>query len=279
MHWLSIASIPLLVFGLWLYTAQLSRGFPAIRGKRICFLIAHPDDEAMFFAPTVLALTKPELGNHVKILCLSSGDANGLGETRKKELITSGLMLGLRSSDDIFVFEDRNFPDSMSVTWNPRLISNLLTTTFAPKMASIAATSAPQTTVDIVITFDEHGISHHPNHRSLYHGATTFIKSLMHRHTGWECPIALYTLTSVNIVRKYSSVLDAPATIFNLIFRKKEQSAFPTPLLYVSGLREYVAARSAMVRGHKSQMVWFRWGWIALGRYMILNDLKKEKVL
>jgi LmbE family N-acetylglucosaminyl deacetylase len=47
--------------------------FPKLRNKRICLLIAHPDDEAMFFAPTVLALTAPSLGNHVKILCLSSG--------------------------------------------------------------------------------------------------------------------------------------------------------------------------------------------------------------
>jgi len=59
----------------WLYTAQLSRTyFPQIRNKRICLLIAHPDDEAMFFAPTLLALTAPELGNHVKILCLSTGN-------------------------------------------------------------------------------------------------------------------------------------------------------------------------------------------------------------
>jgi N-acetylglucosaminylphosphatidylinositol deacetylase len=27
----------------------------------------------MFFAPTLLALTRPEYGNHVKLLCLSSG--------------------------------------------------------------------------------------------------------------------------------------------------------------------------------------------------------------
>lgn len=46
---------------------------PTLENKRICLLIAHPDDEAMFFAPTVLALTRPETGNHVKILCLSSG--------------------------------------------------------------------------------------------------------------------------------------------------------------------------------------------------------------
>lgn len=46
---------------------------PQLQNKRVCLVIAHPDDEAMFFAPTVLALTKPETGNHVKILCLSTG--------------------------------------------------------------------------------------------------------------------------------------------------------------------------------------------------------------
>jgi len=30
----------------------------------------------MFFAPAVLGLTRPETGNHVKILCLSSGAYN-----------------------------------------------------------------------------------------------------------------------------------------------------------------------------------------------------------
>jgi hypothetical protein len=60
---------------LWFYTAQISRTptFQKIRNKRICLLIAHPDDEAMFFAPTLLALTDPAMGNHVKILCLSTG--------------------------------------------------------------------------------------------------------------------------------------------------------------------------------------------------------------
>jgi hypothetical protein len=73
MHWIAWASVPILVFGLWLYTSQLSASFPMLQGKRLLLLIAHPDDEAMFFAPTLLALTRPELGNHVKILCLSSG--------------------------------------------------------------------------------------------------------------------------------------------------------------------------------------------------------------
>ncbi len=60
---------------LWIYTAQISRtnSFPKLRNKRICLLIAHPDDEAMFFSPTLLGLTDPSVGNHVKILCLSTG--------------------------------------------------------------------------------------------------------------------------------------------------------------------------------------------------------------
>ena len=70
---LSLA-IPIVLGTCWLFTANIVRGtFPRLHGKRICLLIAHPDDEAMFFAPSLLALTEPQLGNHVKILCFSSG--------------------------------------------------------------------------------------------------------------------------------------------------------------------------------------------------------------
>lgn len=53
--------------------SSVAMQFPSLRNKRICLLIAHPDDEAMFFAPSLLALTRPETGNSVSILCLSSG--------------------------------------------------------------------------------------------------------------------------------------------------------------------------------------------------------------
>jgi N-acetylglucosaminylphosphatidylinositol deacetylase len=49
-------------------------------------------------------------------------------------------------------------------------------------------------------------------------------------------------------------------------------------LLFISGVGEWLAAWKAMVHGHKSQMVWFRWGWITIGRYMVVNDLKRERV-
>ncbi|KAF2873744.1 putative deacetylase LmbE-like domain-containing protein [Massariosphaeria phaeospora] len=279
MNWVVWASVPVLVAVLWLYTSQLTRSFPTLQGKRILLLIAHPDDEAMFFAPTLLALTRAELRNHVKILCLSSGDADGLGETRKKELVKSGLQLGLRSADDVHIVEDKNFPDSMAVTWHPRLISNLLTAVFAPNMAALSSKEAPQTTIDAIITFDADGISSHPNHKSLYTGAHAFLKALMHRHSGWECPIKLYTLTTTSIFRKYIGILDAPATIVGAMTRRKELGSFPAPLMFVTSPVGYRTAQKAMTTAHESQMRWFRWGWISLSRYMVLNDLRKEKTL
>jgi len=144
-------------------------------------------------------------------------------------------------------------------------------------MASISSKSAPEATIDVLITFDANGVSSHPNHKSLYGGAHAFLKGLMHRHAGWECPIKLYTLTTTNILRKYLSILDSPATIIGSIFRKKEMGDFPTPLLYVSGIGGYRTAQRAMTTAHQSQMRWFRWGWISMSRYMVVNDLVKEK--
>ena len=71
---LTLGVLAVVLPSLYIYTASVvSARFPALRNKRICLLIAHPDDEAMFFAPAVMALARPETGNHVKILCLSSG--------------------------------------------------------------------------------------------------------------------------------------------------------------------------------------------------------------
>ena len=92
---------------LYVYTASVAATrFPTLRNKRVCLLIAHPDDEAMFFAPTVLALARAETGNHVKILCLSSGNADGLGEIRRTELVKSAMTLGLRAEEDVWVLDD-----------------------------------------------------------------------------------------------------------------------------------------------------------------------------
>ncbi|KAI9779710.1 MAG: N-acetylglucosaminyl-phosphatidylinositol de-N-acetylase [Geoglossum umbratile] len=281
MQWVTALAVPLTIGLCWFYTLLVQRSlFPKLRNKRICLLIAHPDDEAMFFAPTVLALTDPLLGNHVKILCLSSGDAEGLGETRKRELVKSGRLLGLRNDDDVFVVENKELPDSMTASWEPKLISSLLAHAFAPKINSASANQGPEATIDILITFDKYGVSSHPNHIALHHGARHFLSSIMKFHPGYRCPVTLYTLRSTSLPRKYSSILDALFTVIQTLARRGDlKKDPPAPLLFVSSPMGYTTAQSAMTKAHKSQMRWFRWGWIALGRYMVINDLRLEKAL
>lgn len=96
--------------------------------------------------------------------------------------------------------------------------------------------------------------------------------------------MTLYTLTSVNIVRKYISVLDAPFTMLSCVLGvgskgKVERGASPSPMFFMSWPWGYVRAQRAMTRAHRSQMRWFRWGWIGVGRYMVVNDLRKVKVV
>ena len=301
--------IPVVLLSCWLYTAHLTRtSFPELRNKRICLLIAHPDDEAMFFSPTLLALTEPVLGNHVKILCLSTGNNDGLGAVRQKELIASAGLLGLRApSEDVLVLDSPNFPDSMTAEWPVHLVAEVLSSAFSPPAASFARKGAankgngavktsegpPEATIDVLLTFDKGGVSGHVNHISLYHGARTWLEGLMKGREGWRCPVGLYTLTSTSLVRKYISIFDAPSTMIwgivsgvftsgrNLEGRSsggREGAARPAAdkLLFVNDLMQYRTAQRAMTNGHKSQMIWFRWGWIGVGRYMIVNDLKRE---
>lgn len=224
-----------------------------------------------------------------------TGDADGLGDIRKEELKKSALQLGVRDPADVFVVDDpARFPDSMSASWAEDDVTSLLASAFSPDLAATLngttkknPKKAPTATIDVLLTFDRHGVSNHPNHRSLYHGAVHFIQTLMKDKEGFASPVMLYTLTSLPMIRKYAGVLDAPVTmvqgalsnIFSSFGSKKNGSAVgPKRLLFVSSIQEWMTAQSAMVKGHKSQMVWFRWGWITIGRYMTVNDLKREKV-
>ncbi|KOS20982.1 N-acetylglucosaminyl-phosphatidylinositol de-N-acetylase [Escovopsis weberi] len=320
-------------------TAWLAaRRLPTLSGKRIVLLIAHPDDEAMFFAPTVLGLTRPERGNHVKILCLSAGDAEGLGPTRKRELVKSGLALGLKAEDDVFVVDTpsrdceegkgllltlaaRDFPDSMTTTWDAHKISALLCSAFAPQPTGPETDNHPTTTdhstanhhttaaaaaaanIDVLITFDGRGVSAHPNHISLYHGARAFQAALAGRLRK-RSPVDLYTLRTVGVLRKYSGCVDVLATTLAARWRgqaahkhenkentenkgKKENRRAdagepPRSLVFTNQILgkgpRLSTAWAAMTTAHRSQMVWFRYLWLGFSRYMLVNDLLLEEV-
>ncbi|KAL8713084.1 MAG: hypothetical protein Q9225_006840 [Loekoesia sp. 1 TL-2023] len=282
----TILAIPILVSTLWLLTANLSHSSHSqFTNKRICLLIAHPDDEAMFFSPTLLALTNPDSGNHVKILCLSNGNADGLGEIREKELMASAESLGLRNRKDVLVLDSPDFVDGMDTKWDIEKIAEVLRQAFSPHFrGKEKGGDAPTASIDVLVTFDRYGVSSHPNHIALYHGAKEWLRRLTKGKEGWRCPVELHTVTSVSISRKYISFLDAPMTMLLGFFggikasNRQDKGEGRRQAIFVNDMIQWRRGQKAMTRAHKSQMRWFRWGWITFGRYMVVNDLKRQTI-
>ena len=168
----------------------------------------------------------------------------------------------------------------MTRMWDKNLIARLLGSTFAPNFGHERKNNMqPTANIDILITFDSHGVSSHPNHISLYLGARSFIQALSNE-SEWPSPVNLYTLTTVGIVRKYAAFMDFFPTLLSWIGVKNKDKPNPDGLVFMNQLvggHAYGTAWRAMTQAHKSQMVWFRYGWITLSRYMVINDLRLEK--
>jgi len=237
---LSLLPIFLLVF----FSGKQS-DVPCI-GKRVLLLTAHPDDECMFFSPTILALSKQS--KLVYSLCLSTGDADGLGNLRKDELRHSLDVLGIPPNRSL-VIDDPRLRDNMTLTWA------------SEHVASVVADFIQKNSIDTVLTFDEQGISGHRNHMSLPHGVRQ-----LRSHSSFQ----MATLVTVPVIQKYTGVLPALYYKFAVpswfgIF-KATDTFIATPSQYVTGVR-------AMLQ-HWTQLVWFRWLYISFSRYMWINTWK-----
>ena len=110
---------------------------------RALLVIAHPDDESMFFSPILQYLTKR--GFDVEILCLSNGNAEGLGLVRTNELYGAMTRVyGLEPSAVTIVNTER-MQDGMDTLWYPEDVQRAINEHIRAKNNSL----------EIVISFDE----------------------------------------------------------------------------------------------------------------------------
>ncbi|KAJ1920931.1 N-acetylglucosaminyl-phosphatidylinositol de-N-acetylase [Mycoemilia scoparia] len=248
--------IPLLVLSSILYLVVLR--YPAITQRPIAskdkinvlFVTAHPDDECMFFTPTFYALSK-QPNVDITVLCLSTGDHDGAGEVRAKELVQAASVLGV-DPNKVIIVNSPDLPDNPKKVWNPALVA---------KTVKAVVVSGK---VDAVFTFDVQGVSGHENHSSAYVGTKHMFLTDQYFKVN---DVRLYTLHSTNLVRKYIGVLD---TLFSL----GQAMAAKDSLIFVSGLEGYQMGLRAMSQ-HSSQMVWFRRLYLAFSRYMFINTYSK----
>uniref|UniRef100_H2YEQ2 N-acetylglucosaminylphosphatidylinositol deacetylase n=1 Tax=Ciona savignyi TaxID=51511 RepID=H2YEQ2_CIOSA len=202
------------------------------------FVISHPDDESLFFAPTILELQERKVNVHV--LCLSTGNYYGKGVVRSKEFHESCAKLGLEQSN-VYCLND--FEDGPNEEWNPKLVSKTL------------KIYLQKTRSKCLFTFDQHGISGHPNHIAL----NTAVKYMIRQEINHS--VDFYELQTVPLYRKYIQIIDIIPTLF---------TAQPSHTIVASSYNEYLKSISSMLC-HESQLVWFRWLVVMFSRNMWLN--------
>ena len=115
-------------------------------GETITLIIAHPDDECMFFYPTI------SRAKRLHIICLSNGGYDGLGEEREEELQRAARRLGASAT----CINNAALQDGPHA-WDPSVVA----ANVGPWLHAGA----------VVVTFDRYGASGHANHVAVYHGA------------------------------------------------------------------------------------------------------------
>lgn len=217
--------------------------------SKIYFITAHPDDESMFFNPTLIELAKPEYQNSIELYCFSNGDYDGIGHVREKELSRVAAMFGI---DKVHI---GNYKDGED--WDSSSMVNTLRREVRP-----FSLFNPSKKVHL-ITFDNYGVSGHKNHISVNEAVRKFIKSKPY-FNGWE-------LVSESILVKYSSTI---LTNAKLILRVLAPSvSLENEVSIVSSLHDWFLSMATMTTGHYSQMVYFRWLWLFFSNYIQSNTL------
>jgi len=238
---------------------------PPYGWKNVLLVTSHPDDESMFFGPSIQTLRR--MGAHVHILCLSNGGADGLGSVRTKELEEVRAFLGIHS---LKVVDDLRMKDGFEERWPAEVIELHVE-------ASVRRVAA-----DVVLTFDAQGVSGHPNHIATYRGVLSWManegrsarislgqqagKDRSERKSDKPKVIQVWALVSTNIVRKFLMMIDVFATYF-LLERRNTLVAASNPIKLMRAMSM-----------HRSQWVWYRKLFIMFSRYSYVNTLKQLTV-
>ncbi|KAI6182420.1 N-acetylglucosaminylphosphatidylinositol deacetylase [Aphelenchoides bicaudatus] len=221
-----------------LFISNFQRRLPVTSNSRCLLLIAHPDDECMFFAPTIVHLLRQNCKFYV--ICASTGDSEGLGHLRKDELFKSCQAFGIPEKN-VTLLHVSGLLDGQP-KWETE------------KLARIVLQHIERLDIDVVITFDERGISAHSNHISCFH-------ALQFLYSNGLVPsdVQIFILETVSLLRKYIGLLDLYPSFFSSTFM-----VISSPLIAWSSMQK-----------HRTQLVWFRYLYLVFSRYVFLNTLRR----
>ena len=233
-------------------------------------VIAHPDDESMFFVPTLRALKAS--GATVWILCLTTGDYDGLGKIRSEEMRQAGSLL---KADNVVVRD--TLKDHPTQRWDVEQVQREI----QDALSKLLSSDGPWERI-VLITFDQFGVSGHVNHIDTSHGVCEIAKkgcmSLAPANSSKtsrrvEIPVEAWTLVSErNIVTKYIPVLSWILLILSLVLTIPTVHNSPDSQSRTFRLLEPRLNWAAMTT-HRSQFVWYRRLFVVFSCYTYVNTL------
>ena len=138
-------------------------------------VIAHPDDECLFFAPVLLSIH-----SNIYLLCLSNGNNH-----RSDELSRSCEQLNIK---EYKIIDDQiQLKDSQTVSWSSEAILGHVNQAIR------------QWNISTLISFDQYGVSGHRNHSSIYYALLKLSKTSQ---------LHFLSLQSFSIFRKYFTFIE-----------------------------------------------------------------------
>ena len=141
------------------------------------FVFAHPDDESMFFLPTIRSLV--DAGQTVWFLCLTTGNYDGLGKIREKEMIEAGKVLGVskvivRNDDDDDAGNNNAILDHPTKRWEKTAVAAAIRDSLLENHKG--GQNNNNNNRFVLVTFDALGVSGHINHVDTYIGVCHLMK-------------------------------------------------------------------------------------------------------
>eukprot|EP00934_Nitzschia_sp_Nitz4_P004655 Nitzschia sp. Nitz4//scaffold25_size161228//119615//120433//NITZ4_002447-RA/size161228-snap-gene-0.29-mRNA-1//-1//CDS//3329544637//4645//frame0 len=244
-------------------------------------VIAHPDDESMFFLPTIQALTQSD-NETLWILCLTTGDYDGLGKIREKEMFNAGKLLGVK------VIVNNTLKDHPTTRWSIPDVHKEIQETLLREI------SPEEWNRIVLITFDPYGVSGHVNHidtylgsnSSLSWGTSTCVSASNQKMTSSAImgiatiPLEGWTLQSeTNMIHKYFPLYCWILLFLSLIFHIPQERSILLPS--EDNNQEVVVYRMHQPRinwlamqTHHSQFVWYRRLFVIFSCYTYVNRLQ-----
>ena len=262
---------------------------------------SHPDDESMFFLPWIYYTTHqqkydPSISSVVWLLCLTTGNFDGLGKIRSQELhdVNEDVLHSHGFQKIIIIDEPDIMPDHPKQRWNISLTAELIHTKLCLILNEEYGSESKRPSTLSFVTFDHRGVSGHVNHfdtyravQHLYHQQLLLLQSSSSTTiSNQQLLLANETVevwvlqTMQNPISKYIPIIEWIRLVLHAILRwypKSEMRTIhkhcqPESLLY--NLLQPSLNWSAMST-HQSQFVWYRRLFVIFSIYTYKNTFHK----